>query len=61
MSMFEIGMFREGMENFCKRDNVLAYLRRVAAEIVEDEECQFERDEIYKEMTQEERDFEMVS
>ena len=38
-------------------DRVKKYLRRVAEEIVEDEECQFERDEIYKTMTQEERDF----
>ena len=57
MSMFEIGMFREAMESMCKRDNVRTYLRRVAEEIVEDLDCQFERDEIFKAMTQEEREF----
>ena len=57
MSMFEIGMFRDAIESMCTRDNVRNYLRRVAEEIVEDLDCQFERDEIYKKMTQEEREF----
>ena len=38
-------------------DRVKKYLRRVAEEIVEDEECQFECDDIYEAMTQDERDF----
>ena len=57
MSMFEIGMFREAMDSMCKRDNVRTYLRLVSIEFVEDGEFQFERDEIYKAMTQEEREF----
>ena len=38
-------------------DRVKKYLRCVAEEIVEDLDCQFERDEIFKAMAQEERDF----
>lgn len=57
MSMFEIGMFREAIENLCKRDNVRSYLRLMSTEFVEDGEYQFECDDIYEAMTQEERDF----